>query len=488
MFPILKINKPEPLQYLGVMVSSTFTDLVQHRAALIGAINSQDFHEVAMENSSAKLVDVIESSLQMVRDCSAYIGVISYKYGQIPPCARRNPDEVSITELEFNEAIQLGRPILLFIMGENHSVLPADVEVDQGKRKKLDVFRERAKKMGVDVSVHRIYSTFSSLEEFSKQAMQATAELRRYFDLLDAQSTYTQHAISEQTEAKPDPIPTPPAFYAEPPYIGSHKFVGRQAQLETLSDWANPADSHPVLLFEAIGGTGKSMLTWEWAKKYSSNVSIGWAGQFWYSFYEKGATMVDFCRRALAYMTRQPRSNFKEKNTAELTELLIHQLQAKPWLCILDGLERVLVSYHRIDAAQLRDEEAGIADKIAHRDPCAAINPEDDDLLRALAGASPSKLLITTRLIPRVLLNRSNQPIPGVLRELLPGLRPSDAEALIRACGVTGESLAIQSYLKTHCDCHPLVVGVLAGLINDYLPDRGNFDAWVVDHQWWWSA
>src|SRR5581483_4865131 len=61
------------------------------------------------------------------------------------------------------------------------------------------------------------------------------------------------------------------------------------------------------------------------------------------------------------------------------------------------------------------------------------------------------------------------------------GLRPADAEALLRACGVSGDSQAIQDYLKRHCDCHPLVTGILAGLINDYLPDRGNFDAWAAD-------
>ena len=38
-----------------------------------------------------------------------------------------------------------------------------------------------------------------------------------------------------------------------------------------------------------------------------------------------------------------------------------------------------------------------------------------------------------------------------------------------------------QNYLKSQCDCHPLVTGVLAGLINDYLPDKGNFDAWAAD-------
>ena len=58
----------------------------------------------------------------MVRDGSAYIGVISKKYGQMPKCPTRNPDNLSITELEFNEALHLGRPILLFIMGKAPSV------------------------------------------------------------------------------------------------------------------------------------------------------------------------------------------------------------------------------------------------------------------------------------------------------------------------------------------------------------------------------
>jgi pentatricopeptide repeat protein len=467
-----------PRQYQGVMVSSTFTDLEQHRAVLMEALRKEELFAIGMEEYvPIPGDDVISSSLNMVRKGSAYIGLISHRYGQTPVCLTRNSLEHSVTRLEFDEAQRLGLPTLIFVMGDEHPVKKSDVETNLEKIKKLDEFRERGK-------AGRIYSVFNNLDDFTSKAIHAAAALRRYLDEKGERTEPSKApAVLTTTpaDAKPDPIPTPPAFYAEPPYIGSHKFVGRQAQLDTLSDWANSADSHSVLLFEAIGGTGKSMLTWEWTTKRSSSVRDDWAGQFWYSFYEKGATMLDFCRRALVYMTRQPRSYFKEKNTAELTELLIHQLQAKPWLFVLDGLERVLVSYHRIDAAHLRDEEAGITDKIAHRDPCAAINPEDDDLLRALAGARPSKLLITSRLIPRVLLNKSNQPIPGVLREHLPGLRPVDAEALIRTCGITGDSLSIQSYLKTHCDCHPLVVGVLAGLINDYLPDRGNFDSWSAD-------
>ena len=63
-----------PIRYRGVMVSSTFTDLERHRTALIKAVHGQELTAVAMENDSAKAdVDVIDSSLQMVRDASAYV-------------------------------------------------------------------------------------------------------------------------------------------------------------------------------------------------------------------------------------------------------------------------------------------------------------------------------------------------------------------------------------------------------------------------------
>ncbi|AXO34671.1 kinase-like protein [Micromonospora sp. B006] len=282
---------------------------------------------------------------------------------------------------------------------------------------------------------------------------------------------------AEETERG---VPAPPALYAEPRYIGSHAFTGRKAQLASLADWAMPAQPNPVLLYEAIGGTGKSMLTWEWITNHAPGARTDWAGRMWYSFYDKGAMMADFCRRALAYMTGRPVESFEGVPQARLTELLLHQLGRKPWLLVLDGLERVLVAYHRSDASRLADETAGRTDEIATRDPRNAIRPLDDELLRQLAGAGPSKILVTSRLTPRVLVNAAGQPIPGVVVERLPGLRPPEAEALLRSCGIRGDAYRIQDFLQRHCDCHPLVIGVVAGLINDYLPDRGNFDRWAA--------
>src|ERR1044072_1605939 len=213
-----------PLQYQGVMVSSTFTDLNEHRTALIKAIKGQGLTDVAMENDSAKPdLDVIDSSLQMVRHSAAYIGIISRKYGQIPKCSKRNPRNISITELEFDEAQKLNRPILLFIMGEKHLLPEADIEINRTKRKKLNAFRERAKKMKPDSQVHRVYATFDSLEEFKEKAIHAVASLRRY---LDDQAASNIQQIKEPDKTKPESNPAPQAFYAEPSYIGSHEFLG----------------------------------------------------------------------------------------------------------------------------------------------------------------------------------------------------------------------------------------------------------------------
>jgi Domain of unknown function (DUF4062) len=465
-------DRAEPASFRGVMVSSTFNDLEAHRRVMIRALDGADFKAVVMEHDSARLVDVLTSSLEMVRKAAGYVGVISHKYGQIADDPDRNPDGLSLTELEYNEAVRLDRPVLLFVMGPKHQVLPEDVETDPEKRRKLEAFRERATVMSGS-RVARVYKVFNDLNEFTASVPQAISELRRHLD------EHEGPVIEISLDRDRDFVPQAPELYAEPPYIGSHQFIGRQAQLETLNDWASAADPHPILLFEAIGGAGKSMLTWQWTTRHAMTVRSDWAGRFWYSFYEKGAVMADFCRRALAYMTGRPLDHFHKKRMFELSELLLRELRKRPWLLVLDGFERVLVAYHRLDAAQIADEEAGRSDEIAQRDPCSSINPDDDELLRALASATPSKLLLTSRLIPRVLLNPSSQPIPGVLHERLPGLRPADAELLFRSCGVRGDSQDIQSYLQTHCDCHPLVTGVLAGLINNYLPARGDFDAWA---------
>ena len=466
----------EPRLYTSIMVSSTFTDLEEHRGHAISAIQRLRFHAEAMEFSGANSAeDVLGKSLEMVNDAAAYVGVISLKYGQVPECPERNPDGLSLVELEFNEATRLGRPILLFVMGDKHTGVREDFESDSEKLKKLNAFRQRAKLMKPDGKINRVYEMFESPEDFALKAATAIALL-----VAGLKQPGNERAGPNKSREEPS-RPAPPELCATPPYRGSHPLVGRKAQLGTLDDWSAAADPNPVLLFEAMGGSGKSLLTWHWTTVHAPK-RREWAGRFWYSFYEKGAVMSDFCCQALSYMMGRPVDEFRKQPMSKLASQLLEQLNAKPWLIVLDGLERVLVAYHRYDAAQLRDEEVDQAtDQIGKREPRRAIRREDDGLLELLAGAAPSKVLISSRLTPLALLSASDTPIIGVRQESLPGLRPEDAEDMLRACGLKGDGAAMRAYLQSNCDCHPLVIGVIAGLINKFARAPGNFDKWVSD-------
>lgn len=228
---------------------------------------------------------------------------------------------------------------------------------------------------------------------------------------------------------------------------------------------------------------GKSTVTWEWVTNRAAADRTDWAGRLWYSFYERGADMRDFKSTALAYITHQPLEAFRTRPEAELTSALLSELTRAPFLLVLDGLERVLSAYHRADAAQLRDEDVREdADTgLTGRRPQDCIRPDDHDLLLHLATAAPSKLLVSSRLMPRALLNTGGEPVPGVRRVLLHGLASEDAEAMLRRAGIRGDGERMRRYLAQALDCHPLVVGFVAGLVRKAPWARMDFDRWADD-------
>ena len=107
----------EPKHYRAIMLSSTFTDLKKHRQQAIRAIREFGFKPEVMEDNGARAdADVIDSSLQMVRDSVAYALISGENTDRRRSTQNRNPHQLLVTELEFNEAMRLKRPILLFTM------------------------------------------------------------------------------------------------------------------------------------------------------------------------------------------------------------------------------------------------------------------------------------------------------------------------------------------------------------------------------------
>ena len=208
-------DKPFPPQpYQGVVVSSTFRDLGEHRAKLMNAISGQGMHPVAMEQDPALPAGtVIDSSLAKVRAAAAYVGVIGRRYGQVPEDDELNPERLSLTQLEF-------------IMSSQHPVVEEAVELDPDKRSKLEAFREEVKRASEGSTVHRVYKEFHSLQHFEVAATQSAAVLRRLFDEQSRPGDEESRDSGRRGSNNGDGIPGPPELYAEPPYIGSHTFSG----------------------------------------------------------------------------------------------------------------------------------------------------------------------------------------------------------------------------------------------------------------------
>src|ERR1051326_4963987 len=125
-------------QQYSVMISSTVLDLPQHREAVHIACHRQNVSPRMMEHLGVADVTSVEASLKMVDESDIYLLVLGTRYGTILPGYTE-----SITELEFNRALERNKACLAFLMDTSkHPVVPDDVDVGE-KAAKLHQFRDR---------------------------------------------------------------------------------------------------------------------------------------------------------------------------------------------------------------------------------------------------------------------------------------------------------------------------------------------------------
>ena len=348
-------------------------------------------------------------------------------------------------------------PLLAFVVDPAFPWQPTDIDYDSDGE-------ALAKFIGHVRQGHTVHR-FAGVPEFREDLMLALSRLQG--------SALTANRSVGTQEASPREIwlASPPEFHAVPPYAGGALFTGRAADLDTVDEWGRSAD--PVMVVEAIGGTGKSALTWKWAQERASLAVDGLAGRLWWSFYEGSASMTRFLQEVLAYVADRPVEQITRLDRIELANQVLAALRSRRYLLILDGLERLLPAYHRADRSEVRDGEV-------HPDERWLIEPQANDILRRLAAAGPSKILISTRLMPATLQGRFGRPPPGVRYLRLPGLTDEDTRALLGRLDVHGSESAIAGFF-TPLGNHPLLLGIVAGLVRDYRLEPGGFDRWLAD-------
>jgi hypothetical protein len=120
-----------------VFISSTSIDLPAHRRQVSEACGRIGFEPVHMAEWPAQDADAETVCLRKVDGAGLFLGVYTFLYGWVPP-----GHQVSITELEYDRAVDKGKPRLPFFMDENFELPARLIERGEGGAK-LDAFKLR---------------------------------------------------------------------------------------------------------------------------------------------------------------------------------------------------------------------------------------------------------------------------------------------------------------------------------------------------------
>lgn len=146
---------------ISIFISSTYLDLKDYRDATRSAILSLREHANDMLFWSADEREPLELSLAELKAAELLLLIIAHRYGTIPVGATK-----SITEAEFDYAIEQGIPVLAFFVDENYQWPPSMIDMQHYAQ--LLAFKTR-------VVQHCTPSYFTSPENLRTLVTQAIA-------------------------------------------------------------------------------------------------------------------------------------------------------------------------------------------------------------------------------------------------------------------------------------------------------------------------
>src|SRR5918911_1315711 len=152
-----------------VMISSTARDLPEHRKEVLDACLRQGMFPKMMEHLPASDAEAIAASIKLVDEADIYVGVFAHRYGYVPK--ENNPQQISITEMEYNRAVEREIPRLIFVIDKAHPITIDDVEQGEGAAK-LKAFKER-------VQTENIVNFYKSPEDLRAHAINSLSQLRK---------------------------------------------------------------------------------------------------------------------------------------------------------------------------------------------------------------------------------------------------------------------------------------------------------------------
>lgn len=156
---------------MKVIISSTALDLPEHREEVMDACLRQGMLPMMMEHLPASDAEAISASLKLVDEADIYVGVFAHRYGYVPE--KNNPQAVSITEMEYNRAVERKIPRLIFVVDKKQSLSDFTInDIDTGEAAvKLAQFKSR-------LETENIVNFFKSPADLRAHVINSLSKLR----------------------------------------------------------------------------------------------------------------------------------------------------------------------------------------------------------------------------------------------------------------------------------------------------------------------
>lgn len=158
----------------SVFISSTSNDLQVHRAAVDAAIRRLELRPINMVDFGSQPGGASGTSLREVRKSDIFVGIVAHRYGYVPDPAG---DGRSVTEQEYDEAVQRNIPRLMYLVDPAFDWDAALIEPDDPARgysapEKLTAFKAK-------IETNDVRSLFTTPDQL---AGQVTADLVKLLD------------------------------------------------------------------------------------------------------------------------------------------------------------------------------------------------------------------------------------------------------------------------------------------------------------------
>lgn len=280
-------------------------------------------------------------------------------------------------------------------------------------------------------------------------------QLHRYKEIQKQELDYRRR-LNEEVAGEVV-LPIPPAHYFAHPYPLQENFTGRLSERQELTEWFTK-DAKPMFAYIAIGGMGKSALTWYWLQEDIIKQGLAPEGIIWWSFYDREARFETFLEKAIKYVSKGEKDTKQIPGVRDKMETLYTFLCNNRFLIVLDGVERVLRAFAGLGSPYQGDEVT--EDKKQEFRAC--IDPNVGTFLQWLASANvKTKTLLTSRLCPKEL-----DDIAGCFCRDLTKMDKEDAVDFFHRQGVKGT----RAEIETACEpfgYHPLSLRLLAGMVTE---------------------